>query len=178
MSTSMRPLQKRFQKRAGHSRVRRVVRRWRGTSWRDAVGGSVLLGSASGLRGQLGVATLVVRSDPSLPQIFRQPWTRRLLVAAAAGELVVDKLPTTPSRLEPSGIGGRLVLGALAASLFAQTRQAPWLPAAGIGAATAIAAAKIGHDVRAELAKYVPDPAVAVVEDTIALALATSGAAQ
>jgi uncharacterized membrane protein len=99
------------------------------------------------------------------------------LVAAAVGELIVDKLPNTPSRLEPPGIAGRFVLGALAAGLFAQTRRAPWLPASGIGAATAVVAAKIGHDLRAQLAKQVPDPAVAVVEDTVALGLASEGAA-
>jgi uncharacterized membrane protein len=99
------------------------------------------------------------------------------LVVAAAGELVVDKLPTTPSRLEPSGLAGRLAMGALAASLFAQTRQAPWLPAAAIGASSAAIAAKIGHDVRARLAQQVPDAAVAVVEDELALGLAVAGTA-
>jgi uncharacterized membrane protein len=147
-------------------------------TWRDAVVGSVLLGAAAGARSQLGVATVVARSDPSLPPIFRQPWTRRLLVAAAVGELVGDKLPNTPSRLEPPGIAGRLVLGALAAGLFAQTRRASWLPAAGIGAASAIVAAKIGHDVRARLAQHVPDPAVAVVEDALAFGLAVGGASR
>jgi uncharacterized membrane protein len=137
----------------------------------------VLLGAASGLRSQMGMAVIAVRSDPSLPPILRQPWTGRVLVAAAAGELIADKLPNTPSRLEPAGIAGRLVLGALAASLYAQTRRAPWPPAAAIGAASAIAAAKIGHDLRAQLATRVPDTAVAVVEDTVALGLATEGAA-
>ena len=99
-------------------------------------------------------------------------------MAAAVGELIADKLPNTPSRLEPAGIVGRLALGALAASLYAQTRRAPWPPAAGIGAASAIVAAKVGHDLRAQLAKQVPDPAVAVVEDTVALTLATQGAAR
>jgi uncharacterized membrane protein len=165
-------------RRSSKSPIQKRFRRWRKTSWRDAVGGSVLLGAASGLRGQIGVAVIAVRSDPSLPPILRQPWTRRLLAAAAVGELIVDKLPNTPSRLEPAGIVGRLVMGALAAGLFARTRRAPWLPASGIGAASAIVAAKVGHDVRAQLAKQVPDPAVAVVEDTIAFGLATEGAAR
>ena len=179
MRTSFkRHIQKRFRKRARYSGARRAVRRWRGTSWRDALGGSVLLGAASGLRGQIGVAVIAVRSDPSLPPILRHRWSRRVLVAAAVGELIADKLPSTPSRLEPPGIVGRLVLGALAAGLFAQTRQAPWPPASGIGAASAIVAAKIGHDIRAQLAKQVPDPAVAVVEDTVALSLAIEGAAR
>jgi uncharacterized membrane protein len=139
---------------------------------------SVFLGAASGLRGQLGVAAVVVRSDPSLPPIFRQPWTKRLLVAAAAGELVADKLPTTPSRLAPPGLAGRLAMGALAASLFAQTRHAPWPPAAAVGASSAAIAAKLGHDVRAQLAQHAPDPAVAVVEDALALGLAAAGASR
>src|SRR4051794_34073116 len=97
-----------------------------------AVVGSMFLGAASGLRSQLGVAIVVARSEPCLPPMLRQPWTRRLVVVAAAGELVVDKLPGTPSRLAPAGIAGRLALGALAAGLFAQTRQARWPPAAAI----------------------------------------------
>jgi uncharacterized membrane protein len=139
---------------------------------------SVLLGAASGARGQLGVATVVGRGDPALPPVFRQPWTRRLLVAAAAGELVADKLPSTPSRLEPPGLVARLVMGGLAAGLFARTRQAPWAPAAALGASSAAVSAKVGHDVRARLANYAPDPAIAVVEDALALALATTGASR
>jgi uncharacterized membrane protein len=153
-------------------------RRKASATWQDAVEGSVLLGAASGSRSQLGVATVVARSDPSLPEIFRRPWTKRLLIAAAAGELVADKLPNTPSRLEPAGIAGRLVLGATAAGLFARTRRAPWLPAAAIGGATAIVSAKIGHDVRVRLAQHAPDPAVAVVEDALAFGLAVAGASR
>jgi len=96
-------------------------------------------------------------------------------MAAAAGELVVDKLPTTPSRLEPAGIAGRLALGGVAAGLLARTRRAPWLSAAAIGSASAIVAAKLGHDVRARLAEHAPDPAVAVVEDALAFGLAAAG---
>jgi uncharacterized membrane protein len=138
----------------------------------------MLLGAASGLRSQLGLATLVARPDPTLPAMLRQPWTRRVMVAAAAGELVGDKLPATPSRLSPPGIAARLALGALAAGLFARTRQAPWLPAAAIGASSSAVAAKLGHDLRARLAEHAPDPAVAVVEDVLALGLATAGASR
>jgi uncharacterized membrane protein len=130
------------------------------------------------MRSQLGVAALAVHSDPSLPRIFRLPWTRRLLVVAAAGELVGDKLPNTPSRLTPPGIAGRLVLGALAGGIFSHSRQAPWSPGAVIGATSAVAAAKAGHDVRAWLANYAPDPAVAVVEDALALSLAAAGSSR
>jgi uncharacterized membrane protein len=140
---------------------------------------SVFLGAASGLRSQLGVATVVARSGAALPPVFRNPWTKRLLAVAAAGELVADKLPSAPSRLSPPGIASRLVLGALAAGLLAQTRgDASWFPAAVVGASSAVVAAKVGHDVRARLARRVPDPAVAVAEDAVALALAAAGASR
>ena len=139
---------------------------------------SVILGAATGLRSQLGVASVVARSDPSLPSMLRHPWIRRLVLAAAAGELVVDKLPGTPSRLAPRGIIPRLALGALAASLSAQTRQASWLPAAALGASSAAIAARLGHDVRARLARQAPDLAVALAEDALAIAAAAAGASR
>ena len=143
-----------------------------------AVVAGVFLGAASALRAQLGVAPVVAQSDPSLPSFFRRPWTRRVLLAAAAVELVADKLPSTPSRLEPSGLIARLGMGALAAGPCAHTRQAHWLPIAALGAATAGVAAKVGHDVRAELALRAPDPAIAVGEDAVAFALAVAGASR
>jgi uncharacterized membrane protein len=142
---------------------------------RRGIVASMLLGAASGLRSQLGVATVVARSDSSLPQVLRRPLTRRLLMVAAAGELIADKLPATPSRLAPLGIASRLLLGALAAGLFAETQRAPWRPAAAIGATSAALAAKLGHDLRARLARHAPDPAVAVVEDAVAVGLAAAG---
>ncbi len=139
---------------------------------------SVFLGAASGLRSQLGLAAVVVRSDRSLPSVVRSSWTKRLFAAGAAFELVVDKLPVTPSRLEAQGLVPRLALGALAAGLSAHTRQARWFPAAAIGASSAAVAAKVGHDVRARLARHAPDPAVAVVEDLVALTLAAAGSSR
>jgi uncharacterized membrane protein len=139
---------------------------------------SVILGAATGLRSQLGVATVVARSEPSSPSMFRHPWIRRLVLAAAAGELVVDKLPGTPSRLALRGIVPRLTLGALAASLSARTRQESWLPAAALGASSAAIAARLGHDARARVARQAPDLAVALAEDALALAAAAVGASR
>ena len=139
---------------------------------------SVTLGAATGMRSQLGLAALVAQSDPSLPPMLRKPGIRGLLLASAVGELVIDKLPGTPSRLAPQGIVPRLALGALAASLSARTRNASWLPAAALGASSAAVAAKLGHDVRARLARHAPDPAVALVEDALALGSAAVGASR
>jgi hypothetical protein len=67
---------------------------------------------------------------------------------------VADKLPSTPSRREPAGLGGRLVLAAAAALL----------------------SARIGHDVRAAASKRVPPTAAATAEDTVALRPAAASA--
>ncbi len=136
---------------------------------------SAILGAATGLRSQVGVASVVMRSHPGLPSILRHPWARGLVLAAAAGELVVDKLPGTTSRLAPQGIIARLALAALAAGLSAQTRQESWLPAGAIGAASAAVSARIGHDVRARLARHAPGLPVALAEDAVAIAAAAGG---
>jgi hypothetical protein len=66
----------------------------------------------------------------------------------------------------------------VAAGLSAQTRQASWLPAGALGASSAAIAARLGHDVRARLARHAPDVAVAVAvaEDALALGAAVAGA--
>jgi hypothetical protein len=71
-----------------------------------------------------------------------------------------------------------LATGALAAGLCAHTRQARWLPIAALGAVSAGVAAKVGHDVRAQLAQDAPDPAIAVAEDLVALGLAVVGSSR
>ena len=91
------------------------------------------------------------------------------MLAAAAGELVVVRLPGT-ARLSPQGIVAQLALGALAASLSAQTRQASRLAAAALGPSSAAVAARLGDDVRAHLARP-PSPSL---KDALALAAAAS----
>ncbi|WP_259310845.1 hypothetical protein [Capillimicrobium parvum] len=153
-----------------------LIRGRRRATWQSVAFASALLGAATGLRSQLGVASVMVLEEPGLPRVFRHRWNRRLTVAAAAGELVADKLASTPSRLEPPAFTSRLVLGALAAALHARTRNAPWVHAAAIGAGVAAVSARLGHDVRAGFDKHVPDPVVAVAEDGVAIGLAVAGA--
>jgi uncharacterized membrane protein len=139
---------------------------------------SALVGAATGLRSQMGLAAVLSRTDPSaLPAFVRAPWVRRLALAGAGGELIADKLPSAPSRLEPPAFTARLVLGALAAGLLATAGHARWQPAVVIGAASAGVSAKVGHDLRARIADRLPDPAVAVVEDGVAVGLAIAATA-
>jgi uncharacterized membrane protein len=137
---------------------------------------SFLVGSATGLRSQMGLAAVVVRTNKAgLPSWLRSSAAARSVTVAAGAELVADKLPGTPSRLQPAGLAGRLVLGGLAAGLLAHAERGPVVPAAALGSAAALLAAKVGHDVRARAARTVPDPVVAVAEDGVAIALAVVG---
>lgn len=71
----------------------------------------------------------------------------RTILAMALGELIVDKLPQTPSRLVPGGLAARAVAAALAAgSVAAQEGNAPL--GALLGVAAALVAARLGAGYR------------------------------
>jgi hypothetical protein len=115
---------------------------------------------------------------------FRRPAARPAAAAAVAVELVLDKMPFTGSRLAPPGLVGRVAFAGLAAGLLARVGMTTARPevanavtAVAVAAAgtAALLAAKAGHDWRANLAKDYPDAVIAVGEDAIALALATTG---
>ncbi|HEX2903022.1 MAG TPA: hypothetical protein VHO01_06145, partial [Jatrophihabitans sp.] len=71
---------------------------------------SVLLGLATGGRSSLGVAAVLLSSANRAPRLGSQP-VKLAAAAAVAGELTVDKLPMTPSRLEPPGQLARALSG-------------------------------------------------------------------
>jgi uncharacterized membrane protein len=130
------------------------------------------LGAATGLRSSVGLAALVARRDRRSVAVLSRPAARPIAAVGFGIELVLDKLPTTPSRLEPPGLAGRTVFAALAAVALARSESASPVPAAVLASAVALVAAKVGHDVRAALASRLPDAAVAVAEDTVAIGVA------
>jgi uncharacterized membrane protein len=87
-------------------------------------------------------------------------------------ELVLDKLPNTPSRTAPVGLIARMVMGgASGAALAAGTGMA--VPVAGVIALIgAIAGTFTGYHIRRAvvLRAHVPDLIVAIAEDAIAIA--------
>lgn len=124
----------------------------------------------------MGPAAVVLRTDQDgLPSWLRTSAATRLVTVAAGAELVVDKTPWASSRLRPGPLAARLVLGGLAAGLLAHVERGPVVPAAALGSAAALLAAKVGHDLRARAAQKMPDAVVAVAEDGLAIALAVAG---
>jgi uncharacterized membrane protein len=104
------------------------------------------LGVAAGGRASTGVAVPVLvalRDRGGTPATVG----RVVVGIAAAGELVGDKLPMTPSRLTQPQLLGRLAAGGLGAVALAAVERrsvASWVPAALLGAAGAFAGSVLG----------------------------------
>lgn len=149
------------------------------------------LGWAAGMRSMMPTAALAQtlhRSTPRIPQLARrrrQPAAAlgsdraaSLLPLAAAGELVGDKLPITPARTDPAPLLGRIASGALAGAAVAAIRRSnPIFPAL-VGAISAAASSFVMMDLRKNAGERfdLPDPAVAVVEDALALGISVAAA--
>jgi uncharacterized membrane protein len=152
---------------------------------------AVLAGAATGSRSLTGFAALTL----STPAGFAQPdralgagWVKALSAVAALQELVIDKLPNTPGRLKPAGLGARVAVGAAVGMIVARREWPPRSgelgpagPAGGaavvapaVAAATAaVAAAWLGARWRQVAARHFgQDHAGAVIEDLAAMSLA------
>ncbi len=100
-------------------------------------------------------------------------WAVGIFSILALVELVADKLPKTPSRTAPVGLCARLVTGAVSGACLAVAGGATvWLGALA-GALGGIAGAFGGYQARVGLVRAlrVPDFAVAIPEDVIAIGL-------
>lgn len=149
---------------------------------------ALLLGAVTGLRSFLGIALLTHKlarqpsralQSTSLAPLANENLAKALSVLSA-GELVADKLPIVPSRTDPGPLLGRALLGALAgATVYAEERESLATGAA-VGAAAAMAATFGAYHLRQWLDKSVglPDTAVALAEDTLAVSLGTKAVTQ
>jgi hypothetical protein len=136
---------------------------------------AAVLGAATGMRSTVALAALILRGSNGLPPVLRRPAARWIAATAGGAELVVDKLPGTPSRLDPPGLTGRLISASLAAAVLARSEHRGPVPSMLTASVAALAAAKICHDARAAFARRVPDPVVGVAEDALAIGLAAIG---
>jgi uncharacterized membrane protein len=93
-----------------------------------------------------------------------------LVLLAAAGELVGDKLPFTPSRLGAPSLGARLVSGGLCGGVLAKRGDGSRALGIACGALGAVGSAWLGYTVRHALTERgLPDFAVALCEDGVAI---------
>jgi uncharacterized membrane protein len=127
---------------------------------------TVLLGVVAGMRVQLPWALLAATGAANR-------FVRRGLLVAAAGELMLDKLPSAPSRTAPGPLGGRVVSGALAGGVLARRRGRSGVVGALLGGLGAGAGTFATHRLRAALGRStaVGDRVLGVAEDLAALIL-------
>jgi uncharacterized membrane protein len=126
------------------------------------------------MRSTVGVGALINVRAPGLPALLMRPGAAVVARMAVTGELVVDKLPSTPSRLTPAGLGGRVAFAAFAGAVLARDADQDLAPTALIASAAAVVSAKICHDVRAAASGRFPPCAVAAAEDGLALGVASA----
>lgn len=147
------------------------------------------LGVACGLRSIVGLSMLAffqgrhgcAMCAPGPLQTLRTDTGKALLGAAMVAEIVVDKLPVAPPRISPAPLLGRLGLGAvsgLLATMAVPPGRNGTVMAFGaiLGAAGAFTGAVAGYHARTTVTHKtgLPDAPVALVEDAVALSIASA----
>lgn len=122
---------------------------------------AALLGKSAGSRTFTPVAVLAARG-----RLAVNPQIRGAIVVAAVGELIADKLPSTPARTQPVGFIGRIASGAFCG------RVAGGNAGALAGAATSAAATVGFYEARKAASARMPALLAALLEDAIAIGLA------
>jgi uncharacterized membrane protein len=131
------------------------------------------IGVVAGLRSMTAPA-VVSWSGPapnSSLQFLKSKTSTKVLSALAAGELVLDKLPSTPNRTSPGPLIGRIASGAFCgAALCSAARRSVALGAA-LGGLGAIAGSFAGYHLRRQIHQrfHAPDTAIALAEDALAI---------
>jgi uncharacterized membrane protein len=142
----------------------------------------LVLGVVTGLRSQLGLAVLAWSEpasgrDTHALRLLRSTPGRQLAGVAAGAELVMDKLPSTPSRTKPAALAARVLTGAGVGALATNSLDRRTIGTAGVlGAAGALAGSYAGAYYRAfaPARTHTPDLPWAVGEDAIAAGLAAT----
>ncbi|MBK3733674.1 DUF4126 domain-containing protein [Azospirillum brasilense] len=140
---------------------------------------AVLIGAVSGSRTLLGPAAVSWAAyggwlDLSGSWLFFlghpvSPW---VFTALAVGELVTDKLPTTPSRKRPFPFASRIAGGAIAGAAIGANAGA-WVPGLIAGGLGAVVGTLLCYEARRRLAAaFGRDRPAALIEDAVALTVA------
>jgi uncharacterized membrane protein len=138
-----------------------------------------LIGAVSGLRALTAPAAVAWAANrhwlglqTSLLSWMGSTSAVAIFTVLALGELVIDKLPSTPNRTAVPGLIARGVFGGLSGAAVAAAGGQSIGVGAALGASGGIAGAFTGYNVRRRLvhALKIPDLAVALLEDAVAIA--------
>jgi uncharacterized membrane protein len=141
---------------------------------------SFAIGLVAGLRSMTAPAVVAwaaylgwIHLEGSPLAFLGSRWAVALFSLCAIAEFIADQLPKTPARTTPGPLGARIVFGALTgAALAIAGAQSGWLGAF-LGIAGAVVGAYAGYHSRVGLVRSLglPDPAVAIPEDLLAIGL-------
>jgi uncharacterized membrane protein len=136
------------------------------------------IGFVAGLRSLLAPAVLTwtaqkkfVNNSFPMAGLVSRPVSKKM-IKLAAGELLADKLPFTPDRINPGPLALRIASGAACGAAVSFLTKQPPTEGALLGGTGALAGAFGGYYARRSFRRNHPDFAVALVEDVLALALA------
>ena len=135
------------------------------------------VGVVAGLRPMTALAAMAWAVRRGRIQIEPSPivvWmlsagTSKRIAEFAISELIVDKLPFTPSRLNAAPLSLRIVSGAICGAAIRRSRKRSLTDGAVLGGLGALAGALTGYHVRKRLSRDMPDLAVALLEDAVAV---------
>jgi uncharacterized membrane protein len=132
----------------------------------DGVGSAAVLGTVTGARTFLAPAALALRGRFGGGRAGKA--AKFVVPALAAGEIVGDKLPSAPPRVQGPGLVGRVLSGAGSGYAVGGARGAR------VGATFALAATYPSQLLRSAIVGHtpIPDIACAVPEDLLGAALA------
>jgi uncharacterized membrane protein len=138
------------------------------------------IGVVAGLRSMTAPAVVVWAAHLGWINLSGSPlaflgsaWAVGIFTVAALGEFVADKLPTTPARTAAVGLTARIVIGLLTGACLGVAGGASYWLGALFGAIGASAGAFGGYQARVRLVRglHVPDAAIAIPEDLVAIGL-------
>ena len=141
------------------------------------------IGAVAGMRSMTAPAIVSHFAESNaLPVVDReiaflnQPIAARLFAILAVAEGIADKLPFMPKRTETGSVIARALSGALSGGAVSSAAKRSLWRGALIGASAAIGATFGAYELRRRAGKslHVPDPAIAIVEDAIAVTCGTA----
>jgi uncharacterized membrane protein len=139
------------------------------------------IGAVAGLRSMTAPAVVAWAAHLNWINLSGSPlafmgsnWAVALLTLGAVAEFVVDQHPTTPARTAAFPLSARIVVGLLTGACLGVAGGGAYWLAALVGAIGAIAGAFGGYRARVGLVRglHVPDIAIAIPEDLVAVGLA------
>jgi uncharacterized membrane protein len=137
-----------------------------------------LIGCVCGLRSMTGPAVVCwgahlgwLQLDGSKLSFLHNNISLAVFTLLAIVELVADKLPFTPSRIQGGSLVVRFLFGVLCGVALCLAGSAAWLPGALLGGIGGVAGAYAGYHLRRWLTldRGLPDIAVALLEDLVAV---------